>query len=935
MDAKEGLAFARTLRELRLKAGLSQERLAQLAGLSARGISDLERGTRMAPRFETVRLLADGLALDQAQRDALLAARNRASAALQMDAPAPARPTLPVPPTPLVGREREIRETVDLLKREDVRLVTLTGPGGVGKTRLALAVATALSAEVDDLTFVSLAPVRDPALVISAIAQALGVREDVNRSLTDATVSVLDERRVLLILDNFEQVLEAAPLVATLLAACPHLLVLVTSRAVLHLSGEHTVGVPPLMLPEPMHERTLEQLARSPAIRLFVARAAAARAGFILTEINAPMVAGICRRLDGLPLAIELAAARVANLPLASLQARLEHSLPLLTGGPRDAPARLRTMRDAIDWSYELLSAEAQWLFRRLAVFVGGATLEAIATVIGEEDWITVLDGVEPLADQSLLERTEQEDGQLRFRMLEPIREFALERLITEGEETEARDAHAAWCLRLGERTFAVLRGSGRSEWFDLMETELGNLRGAFTWLGEQDRVEDAVDLAMGLFFFFDTRGNRTEVLSLLEGFLQHPRMTSRTRFRAKALLAHAILMMSLGNLERALVQLLESVAIFREIGDPMYTGLALTNLGVAYSWVSDFDRAAEAHREVIAIGRETNDMWLFKAGHINLGGVLVARGDVDGAIPLLEETLAMDRIAGNVYGIELGLMSLANIFVMREDYDRAESLIEEALEVLSGLAHQRDLPNAWMLLARVARARRDYAGATAHLDDALEMARKSEEKQAIASALVGLGDIARLQGEHEQAMQHFREGVALFHQIGSRVGVIEGLEGVAGVAVVTGDTRQAARLLGAADALLQQIGTPRPAGARTTDYENHVRTSRDAIGDDAFTAAWSEGRALTSDAAVAEALAFVPDPGSMPVMPVRATCGFSQRELEVLRLLAEGLTDQQIADALFVSRRTITSHTSSILAKLQLPSRTAAVAYAIRHGLV
>lgn len=935
MDAKEGLAFARTLREFRVRAGLSQERLAQLAGLSARGISDLERGARIAPRLETVRLLADGLALDRAQRDSLLAARNRASAALQANLPTLVRPTLPVPPTSLVGREREIRETVDLLNREGVRLVTLTGAGGVGKTRLALAVATVLSAEVADLTFVSLATVRDPALVISAIAQALGVREDASRSLTDAIVSVLGGRRVLLILDNFEQVLEAATLVATLLSACPQLQVLVTSRAVLHLSGEHNVGVPPLMLPDPMRDRTFEQLARSPAIRLFVARAAAARAEFNVTETNAPVVAAICERLEGLPLAIELAAARVAHLPLASLQARLEHSLPLLTGGPRDAPARQRTMRDAIGWSYDLLSPKAQWLFRRLAVFVGGATLEAIAAIIGEEDWVTVLNGVEPLADQSLLVRTEGEDGQPRFRMLEPIREFALDRLIAEREEAEARDAHAAWCLTLGERTFAVLRGSGRSEWFDLMETELGNLRAAFAWLGAQDRVQDAVDLAMGLFFFFDTRGYRTEVFSLLDGFLRHPRVTSRTRFRAKALLSHGILLLELGDLEQARAQMLEAVAIFREVGDPVHTGLALTNVGIACLSVSDYDRAAEAHREVIAIGRETNDMWLFKAGHINLGTVLIARGDVDEAIPLLEETLAMDRMAGNVYGIELGLLNLANVYLMREDYDRAESHILEALEVLAGLVHQRDLPYAWMLLASVARARGDYAAATAHLDDALAMARKSEERQPIASSLVALGDVARLQGDHERAMQHFREGVAQFHQIGSREGVIEGLEGVAGVAVMTGDMRQATRLLGAADALLERIGASRPAGARITDYQNHVRASRDAMGDDAFTAAWSEGRALTSDDAVAEVLAFAPESGSIPAMPARETLGLSQRELVVLRLLAEGLTDQQIADALFVSRRTITSHTSSILAKLQLPSRTAAVAYAIRHGLV
>jgi len=746
------------------------------------------------PRLETVRLLADGLGLDQDQREALIAARNLASPGLQENPAAPVRATLPLPLTPLVGREHEVRAVVDMLCKEGVRLVTLTGDGGVGKTRLAIEVATVLSAEVDDLTFVSLAPVRDPALVISTIAQALDVREDASDSLIDAVVSALGSRRALLILDNFEQVLGAAPLVATLLAASPRLQVLVTSRAVLHLSGEHKVVVPPLTLPDPVRDRTFEQLVRSPAIRLFEARATAARAGFLVTETNASKVAAICERLEGLPLGIELAAARVAHLPLEILQTRLEHSLPLLTGGPRDAPARQRTMSDAISWSYDLLPPEGQWLLRHCAVFVGGATLEAISTVTGQGDWVTVLDGVEALADQSLLVREEREDGQLRSRMLEPIREFALERLAANGEETAARDAHAAWCLGLGQRTFAVLRGSGRSQWFDLMETELGNLRSAFAWLTSQDRVEDAVDLGMGLFFFFHTRGYNREAFALFEGFLRHPRTAPRTRTRAKALLGHGMLVGMQGAIERALEQMLESVDIFREIGDPVHTGLALTNVGIAFSAVSDFDRAEEANREVITIGRETNDAWLLKAGLANLGSVLSARGKVDQLIPLFEETLAMDRELGNVYGIELGLQHLARVYLMREEYDRAEALIHEALAVLAGLGHRSDLSHAKMLLAKVDRARGAYAAATVHLEDALTMARSIDDKANIAGALLPLGDIARLQGNLAQAMERFREGIVLFQTMGNRADLAEGMEGVAGVAVATGAMPQAAQ---------------------------------------------------------------------------------------------------------------------------------------------
>lgn len=842
--------------------------------------------------------------------------------------------TIPAPLTPLLGREDEILHLVALLDQVTTRLVTLTGPGGIGKTRLAIEVASRMASEfAHGACFISLAAVREPALVVTSIAHDLGLKGQSDEQIEELVIRELWQAHLLLVIDNLEHLVETVgPWLATLLTACPRLSVLATSRLALHIAGEQRFAVPPLPLSDVEPDGAVTDNA---AMALFAQCAHAVRPDFTITPANAAMVATIVRRLDGVPLAIELAAARVTMLSPAALLARVSDQISILSGGRRDAPARHQTMRAAIAWSYDLLPSEARWLFRQLAVFLGGATLEAIATVIGEEDSTIVLDAVESLVDQSLLMGHEQQDGQVRFRMLEPIREFALERLVSDGEEAAARDAHAAWCLTLAERTFAVLRESVRAQWFDLLEAELDNLRGGLAWLAARDRIEDAIDLAIDLFFFFLTRGYHTETVALFEGFLKHPRVSLPTRSRAKALLGSGILAMGHGDCEQALGQLHESVGIFRKAEDRVYTGLALVNVGNAYSTVSDFDRAEETNREVIAIGRETNDAWLLKAGLHNFGVVLSARGEVGQTIPLFEETLAMDRLAGNVYGVELALQNLANVCLMREDYDRAESLIQEALAVLAELGHQVDLSHAWMLLARVARGRGDYAAAAAHLDTALTIARRINEKVNIASALLALGDITRLQGDIAGAMDHFREGIAIAQQIGSRADVAEGLEGVAGVAVGMGDMHQAARLLGAADALLAAIGTSRPAGTRVREYEKHVRAVRDALDDAAFAAAWAEGQALAPEDVVVEATVVEPSPGAaVTAASALDKDGLSPRELEVLRLMADGLTNQEIADRLFLSHRTATSHASSILGKLGLATRTAVVAYAIRHGL-
>jgi non-specific serine/threonine protein kinase len=854
------MAFGEVLRRLRSAAALSQEELAERSGLSRNGISDLERGLHPSPRLETVRLLADGLALADDQRVALLAA---ARPALWQDRgvlPATSlRDSLPIPLTRLIGRESELAALQAMLTDDEVRLLTLTGPGGVGKTRLALRVAHDLRGEfTDGAAFVPLATIADADLVCPAIAQALGLRERSDRPSSALLAEALRDRELLLVLDNFEQVVEAAPQLTDLLAACPDLRMLVTSRILLRLSGEHDYPVRPLALPDAA--APLPHQVEAEAVRLFVDRARAADPAFVLTAENGRAVAAICQRLDGLPLALELVAAKVRVLPPQALLPRLAQSLPLLTSGRRDDPARLRTMRGAIAWSYDLLTPDEARLFQRLAIFVGGFTLEAATAVTSgpSELAIDVLSGVESLADQSLLHRNEtvgegHDSAEPHFGTLETVREFGLERLQASGEEQAIRDFHAAYFTRFAEKAEPALTGPRQPVWVARLEAELANVRAALAWLREQGRAEAVLRLAGALTRFWRLRGWYGEGAAHLVAGLALPG-TVAPEVRAKALTGAC------------------------ELAD----------------WQGDYVPAVAAGEQAVAIWRTLDD------------------GP----------------------GLAQALMSLS-LALIQVDVERAETIAAESLDLFRSLGDDRHAAAVLDCLGVAAYARGDYAAAAARMEQGLPLARAANDPEFLGSLLGDLGHVSLVMGDHRRVRAYLGEGLAIHRAAGDRYWIAWCLTCLAGVAVDSQPTR-AAELFGVAAALREDVGAPLRPSVEAV-YAPILAKTQEALGDAAFAAAWARGHALPLEAAVAEALAIVAEPADATTAAQSGASpfGLTPRETEVLRLVAAGRTNSEIAVMLFISVPTVKRHVSAILAKLDLPYRPAAVAFAHTHGLV
>jgi predicted ATPase/transcriptional regulator with XRE-family HTH domain len=836
--AERPLPFPRLLRRFRLAAGLSQEALAERAGLSTRGVSDLERGLHASPRAETVRLLAAALRLGEADRAALTAAAYPEVAAEASASSADASPSvssrdlhptpldlvpLPVPPTRLVGREADVARLCALLRREEVRLVTLTGPGGVGKTRLASAVADELIGEercTDGVAFVDLAPLRDPDLVASTVAATLGVRDDGGQSPEAALTGLLRKRRLLLVLDNFEHLLPAALLVANLLAACPRLVVLATSRERLHLRGEREVPLAPLALPEapdPRRPAPLEGLAGVAAVRLFAERAEEASPDFSLDEGTAAEVAEICIRLDGLPLAIELAAAQVKQLPPRELLARLERRLPVLTGGAHDLPPRQRALRDTIAWSYDLLAPESQAIFRRLAVFAGGCTAVAAGAVSSLEEGPERPLALAALIDASLVRREEAE-GEPRYRMLETVREFALERLDASGEGDEARRRHLAHYLALSEAAEARLRGPEQATWLRQLEAERANLRTALDWALAHDHAA-ALRLVAAQYWFWCLHNDLREGSEAAARALATEELPSDI-VRVRVLLGAAWLAVNQADLAAVEAHAGAALALAEQIGDAAGAADALDAWAEAASIRGDLDRSAALYETAAARFRTLGDGWRQARSLKGLGGVCMSRGDLDRAAALLEEALGLYRARGDTEAAARTLIGLADLARARGQADQAQTWGEEALAAIE--ASSRD---------------RFAAGQTRRV----------------------LGLVAYDRGDYARFAALVREGLRAASDFGVPDMVALGLADIGIAAEATGRPEPAVRLFGAAAALSEAIEVPlAPDAMDRTRIDRHRASARAALGEEAFAAEWAAGRALPGELAVDQALALV-----------------------------------------------------------------------------
>ncbi len=904
MESPQPPSFADLLKLYRTGACLTQEELAERANLSARSISDLERGIKQRPHRSTVDLIVAALDLTSEEREELEESIQRRRGAYRIVGSASRNTpptTVPVPPTPLVGRERDLAEAVHRLRWGGVRMLTIIGPGGVGKTRLGIAMAHALEGDAQDGVFyVPLAPLRDADLIALTLLRALELRQTSGRPADEILISALRKRDMMLVLDNFEHLLSATDLLSRMLHECPRLRLVVTSRTALKIQGEQRFELAPLDLPGPEQLANLDTLAGYPAVELFVERARAIKRSFELSEANLRTVVEICSRLDGLPLAIELAAARINTLTPQALLMRLDQRLRVLTDGVKDLPDRQRTMSDAIAWSYHLLDAPAQRLFRRLSIFAGGWSLDA-AEWVDRHQGAVLLRDLDALVDSSMIQGRETADGEPRYSMLETVREYGAAQLEAEGALDEVREAHASYFHELAERALVELTRPEADIWLTRLKHEEGNLRAALRWLADTERIQEGLSLAGALWRFWYTRGSFSEGRSWLSRFLE-PAGAGQVEpaLRARACFGLGAMAYSQSDFDTARAQYDESLALWRGLGDDAGVAAALNGLGTVAISTGDYARAERLLSECVELRRRDRDRFGLAAALNNLANAARYQGDLQRAAALYDESLEIHAEGTAPLGAAATLNNLAQLMLLRGNYQRARELSEQALALarefdmkfgaaqalgdLGSLAIELgDLKSAeerydqaleiyreigdksgtGLVLvnqANLARARHEYGRARTLALESLQIQREVRDERHIAYGLRYLGDIAREQGEYAEAAEHYREGLRLAARIHFLVGVAECLEHN-GWLLAAQRGGQGPALLGAAHSLRESLGMVLTPMERP-QHDRALTDLRNTLNEDSFRRNWERGRAMGWQDAVTEILERPHQPG-------------------------------------------------------------------------
>lgn len=867
------------------------------------------------------------------------------------------RHNLPAPLTALVGREQETYSLQQLLRQPDVRLVTLMGPAGVGKTRLALQVASRLVSDyAAGVYLVRLSPLHTVEQTLLTVAQTVGAWQASHQPPTDLLLAYLHDKPMLLLLDNFEQVVAAAPVFVRLLEECAQLKIFVTSRIALHVRGEIRFPVPPLCVPDLGHLPDPVDLARFESVALFLQRVRAVNPSFQLTPVNAQLVAEICVRLEGLPLALELAAARSRLLSLQALRGRLTHRLSTLIDGARDMPPHQQTLRSTLNWSYDLLNQAEQCLFWRLGVFADSFTLQAAEAVAGGA-WGPILshpagalsatEGINALLDHSLLyraETTNADDDETRFYLLETIREYALERLAASGEEVAIRRRHAGYFVALAEEAEPHLQGTARRGWIRRLAADYDNLREALQWSLTHPATTTDIYLRLcgALAWFWRHQGSLSEGLGWLESALQTATQPAEAQqvspARARALFGAGMLQYHQFSTAAAYAYLTESVAMWRELADLQQLSYALVYLGLAGRSQGALDIARAVGAESVALFRAGGDRWGLALALCSLGIVLL-KIDFPAAQQATQESVAIFHELGDAWGQSLALGRLGVVYHVQGDDQTAQSLLEKSVLISRENNDKHNLADRLGILGDVLRSQRRYTQAAALYDESLALWREMGFKRGMAAALHNLGYVARFLGEYSRARALFGECLAIGQQTEHQPTIGASLAGLSAVASASGHLTLGAQLAGAAEATFGRLGFHLDVVDRT-EYIGATANLRTRLGEQAFATAWADGQAMTPAQAVATAQHYLAAPIADSSLPLpsgsasRQYFGLTEREAEVLCLVAEGLSNADIAQRLSLSIHTVKVHLRAIFSKLDIKSRSAAARFALDHKL-